>query len=143
MSNDLRRIRINVDNALQYLHGRNEGDLASAMRGFSDDVVYRGIERRGDGIYRRLYQGKSEVQRYIGAWLKTASGVKYEVLSVKQFGDGVFIHWTDSTTGGGGQYANEGILVFEFNEEGLVNHARPYSAAGPIAHLDFLGGDQT
>ena len=140
MSTELSKVKINVENALQYLRGMTEGSLASAMEGFSEDVSYRGIERRDGGIYRRLYHGKPAVERYIGAWLKSApGGVKYEIRSVQQLGDGVFIHWVDSAKGGEGQYANEGMLVCEFDSEGKVNHARSYSGAAPLKRWNFLG----
>lgn len=135
----VREAKVVPENARSYLLGMNAGSLDAAMAGFADDATYFGIEKRGSEYYRRLYS-KAEFRLYIGAWLEKASkGVTYEIRREVQYGDALLIEWADVAKGEAAEYHNEGMLIFEFNEEGLVRHARAYQDFGPLYKWDFLG----
>jgi hypothetical protein len=134
MSNEAR-----IENAKSYPLGMNTGSLEKALAAFADDASYYGIEKRDGQIYRKLHAPKTEIEKYIGAWLEAASdGVTYEIRSAKVWGDCVLIEWADVANGHGDSYQNEGILLFEFNEQDQIKHARAYQAFGPLAQWSFL-----
>ena len=128
-----------VENAKSYLLGMNEGSLQAALAAFAPNASYRGIEKVDGAIRRRLYEPKSEIEEYIGAWLDAANGgITYEIRSAREWGDCVLIEWADVASGDSGHYSNEGILLFEFDDEDRIVHARAYQAFGPLAAWGFL-----
>lgn len=136
-------LKVNADNAKQYLLGMNEGNLEAALSGFAEDATYYGIEKRDGKIYRKLHGSKDEIRTYISNWLATAKrGITYDIKRVTQYGDGLLIEWSDVMEGAGEveTYVNEGILIFEFNEGGFVKHARAYQDFGPLERSPFLTG---
>jgi hypothetical protein len=135
------QLKVNPDSAKQYLLGMNEGNLDSALSGFADDATSYGIEKRDGKIYRKLHGSKAEIHTYIDNWLSTAKrGITYDIKRVVQYGDGLLIEWSDVMEGQGDveTYVNEGMLIFEFNEDGLVKHARAYQDFGPLERSPFL-----
>jgi len=122
-----------IENAESYLLGMNTGDLETALAAFAEDATYYGIQKRDGKISRRLHANKNELRAYIGDWLETASGgITYEIVRSREFGDGVFVDWRDHATGDGEHYDNEGVMVFEFNDQDKIIHARAYQHLGPL-----------
>ncbi len=127
-----------IENAKSYLLGMNTGDVNIALKAFADDATYYGVQRVDGQLKRKLHGSKAEIKAYIGHWLELASGgITYEVKSAKEWGDCVLVEWADSATGGGKQYDNEGILLFEFNEKDQIKHARAYQHMGPLVAWGF------
>ncbi|MCW2746643.1 MAG: hypothetical protein JWM48_3193 [Mycobacterium sp.] len=128
-----------IENAKSYPLGMNTGKLDAALAAFADDASYYGIEKRDGRIHRKLHTPKSEIEKYIGAWLEAASdGISYEIRNAREWGDCVLIEWADVATGHGDRYQNEGILLFEFDENDRIKHARAYQDFGPLAAWSFL-----
>jgi hypothetical protein len=129
-----------IENAKSYPLGMNTGDLETALAGFAEDATYYGIEKRDGKIFRKLHANKDEIRAYIGDWLETASGgITYKIRSAKEWGDSVLIEWEDDASGDeGGRYVNEGILLFEFDEQDKIKHARAYQDFGPLLEWPFL-----
>jgi ketosteroid isomerase-like protein len=128
-----------IENAKSYPLGMNTGDLETSLAAFADDATYWGQEKVNDEYRRKLWGPKDEIRKYIGAWLDSLKdGITYEIVSAKEVGDGVFIEWRDAGSGEGSAYTNEGILVFEFNDDDQIKQARSYQETGPLHVLDFL-----
>lgn len=128
-----------IENAKSYLLGMNTGDLETALKAFAEDATYYGIQKVDGTIRRKLHGSKDEIRAYIGDWLRTASGgITYQILNAREFGDGVLVEWSDVATGDGEHYSNEGFLVFEFNDQDQIIHARAYQHMGPLGEWSFL-----
>ncbi len=139
MTTSVTDVKVNPDNARQYLNGMTEGVLDSAMAGFSEDATYYGIEKRDGKLFRKLYGPKNGIRAYIGAWLEKATGgISYEIKREVRYGDALLIEWTNVATDEGEEYTNAGMLIFEFDEDGFVKHARAYQDFSPLMKWTFL-----
>ena len=128
-----------IEVAKSYPLGQSTGDVETTLKGFAENATYYGFRKVGGQLERNLYADKNELRNYIGEWLRVASGgITYEVVEAWEFGDGVFVHWTDSAQGDGETYDNEGMLVFEFDEDDQIKHARAYQHFGPLETYSFL-----
>ena len=137
MSDSARTAR-RIENAKSYPLGMNTGRLDVALANFSDDATYYGIQKVNGEIRRKLHGSKKEIEAYIGEWLKLASkGIHYEIRSAREWGDCVLIEWADEASNDGNSYKNEGILVFEFNDQDQIKHARAYQDFGPVKNWGF------
>lgn len=128
-----------IDNATSYLLGMNTGDLETALAAFAEDATYYGFQRTNGTYSRKLHASKDELRAYISDWLKTAThGITYEIVSAEQFGNDVVVHWHDYATGEGETYENDGVNIFEFNDQDQIIHSRAYQAMGPLETWSFL-----
>jgi hypothetical protein len=122
-----------IENAKSFFIGLSKGNLIAALAAFSDDATYRGAQMVAGKIERRLLGSKAEIATYMGEWLEKASGgITYHIRSAKEWGDCVLIEWSAKATGQAGSYENEGIQIFEFNDQDQINHSRPYSGRAAL-----------
>jgi SnoaL-like domain len=129
-----------TENGESYLLGMNTGDLETALKPFSEDATYYGIAKDSDGkISRKLHANKNEIRAYIGEWLRTAThGITYKIDKSEEIGDVVLVYWSDEATGDDETYTNHGVMVYEFNDDDSIKHARAYQPLGPLEKFSFL-----
>jgi len=127
-----------IENAKSYPLGMNTGDLETAIAAFAENASYYGIQKNDGRISRKLHEGKDAIRAYIGNWLETASGgITYEIINAREYGDAVLIEWRDSASGTGERYENEGILLFEFDDQDRILHARAYQDFEPLQSTNW------
>ncbi len=130
-----------IDTAVSYFTGMDKLDTEASIEGYAEDGSYLGIEHRDGKIHRKLYQGKQAIREYIGAWLGSVSELKYTLHSVVGDDKTVMIEWSDvAAKKTGGEYRNQGVLVFDMNAEGKIQQARAYYDFAPLEDLDFSSG---
>jgi ketosteroid isomerase-like protein len=133
-----------TDTAVSYFTGMEQLDTEAAIQGYAEDGSYLGIEHRDGKIHRKLYEGKAAIRAYIGAWLGSVSALKYTLHFVVGNDKTVMIEWSDvATKKTGGEYRNQGVLVYDMNAAGKIQQARAYYDFAPLEELDFSSGMHT
>jgi ketosteroid isomerase-like protein len=126
--------RIVFDHAKAFFDGQNAGDLNAALKYFREDASYYGLAIDGGTIHRELHANREAIYAYLSPWAESVqNGVNYSIESHTEYGDALLVHWKNTASADGlSDYSNHGILLFEFDDEGLIQHARSYQDMRPI-----------
>lgn len=128
------------DIATGFFEGLNQHDVDAAIAGFADQAVYHGLQDRGGRISRADYEGKSRIRQYLQTFLDTSAGgyLKYDLRSVRGDDGVVAVEWTDlARSKDGTEYRNQGVNVFEFDQQGHAVDIRMYCDWSPLEDWKF------
>lgn len=130
----------NRDAAVAFFEGLNQHDLDVALAGFADSAVYHGLQDREGRISRADYAGKDRIREYLGTFLETSAGgyLKYDFRSVSDDAKVVAVEWVDlARSKDGTEYRNQGVNVFEFDDQGKAFDIRMYCDWSPLESWKF------
>ncbi len=127
-----------IDVALSYLKGMDRLDLDAATSGWADEVCYYGIEQLDGQIRRKWYKGKAQAAGYIGKWLSVMEDIKYTTGAIMGDDKTVMVEWFDEARHKDGtKYKNQGVLIYEFNDQKKVKEIRMYCDFGSLEDFAF------
>jgi ketosteroid isomerase-like protein len=128
------------DVATRFFTGLDEHDVDAALSGFADNAVYHGLQDRGGKISRADYAGKPRIREYLNTFLTTSAGgyMKYDLRSVRGDDKVVAVEWVDlARSTEGKEYRNQGVNVFEFDDQGRAVDVRMYCDWSPLEDWKF------
>lgn len=127
-----------IDRALTYLRGMDRLDLDHATSQWADDVCYYGIEQVDGEIRRKWYKGKDQAVGYIRKWLSAMVSIQYTTGAILADDKTVMVEWFDvARHQDGTQYKNQGVLIYEFNDQDKVREIRMYCDFGELEDFAF------
>lgn len=127
-----------IDVALSYLKGMDRLDLDAATSGWAEDMCYYGIEQVDGQIRRKWYKGKAAAVGYIRKWLSVMVSLQYTTGAIVADDKTVMVEWFDTARHKDGtEYKNQGVLIYEFNEQGMVKEIRMYCDFGSLEDFAF------
>lgn len=128
----------NIDVALSYLKGMDKLDLDAATSEWADDVCYYGIDQSSGTVRRKWYKGKAEAVGYIRKWLSVMERIQYTTGAIMANDKTVMVEWFDVARHmDGTEYKNQGVLIYEFNDQKKVREIRMYCDFGELEDFAF------
>ena len=127
-----------IDVALSYLKGMDKLDLEAATSGWAEDVCYYGIDQSDGTVCRKWYKGKAQAKGYIGKWLSVMEYIQYTTGAIMGNDKTVMVEWFDTARHKDGtEYKNQGVLIYEFNDQKKVREIRMYCDFGSLEEFAF------
>lgn len=143
-------IRTDVDSVLTWYRGMSSQDAELAMSKFTEDCRYWAVRLTDNGGLERYWMtGRASITEYLSEnCTRTEPGkLTYTPLHIGIAGRTILVECTtDAHFSNGHHYVNQGVYVFDCNEDHDIVEMRPFYDWGPVeAHRrasGWTGGEE-
>jgi len=130
-------VRSDVDSVLTWYRGMSSHDATLAMSRFTPDCRYWAVGLQPDGNLERYWMtGREAIAEYLSenCTRTEPGGLKYTPLHVAIAGKTIMVECTtDARFAIGHHYINQGVYVFDCNDDHDITEMRPFYDWGPVA----------